>query len=398
MNSSEDLVYQVCKRSFLSFWSYANPRGKQKGKELCDILIVCDPDVIIVSVKDRKLTDRGDLSVDWARWRRNAIEDSCKQIYGAERWLKSAAHVVRGDGSRGLPFPKEPDLRIHRVAVAFGGEDRVPLQSGDFGKGFVHVFDEISFATVLREFDTIPDFVTYMMDTESLADRAKVVAGHPEIDLLPSYLLSGRRFPTKMTKVPVGDGTWGDFTAGDAFKSKRVADEGSYVWDDLIEYLSEDATMEHPNHDQPLSDTELVLRVMARESRFSRRLLGNALRQFLNLANQGALRTRLVKSSVSQVAYVFLALPSIVDREQRIAELANRCFIARGLNPQFTTVVGIATEREEDLEEHSVDYCYVNIPFWNDDYQRQLTSIQQRTKYFTATETTAMEQHEYPIG
>ena len=50
LNSTEQFVYRTCRKSFLSLWSYANPRGKP-GKELCDILIVCEPDLVIFSVK-----------------------------------------------------------------------------------------------------------------------------------------------------------------------------------------------------------------------------------------------------------------------------------------------------------------------------------------------------------
>jgi len=53
LDTSEEFVNWVCQQSSLSLWSYASPRGK-KGKELCDILVVCDPDIIIISVKDSK--------------------------------------------------------------------------------------------------------------------------------------------------------------------------------------------------------------------------------------------------------------------------------------------------------------------------------------------------------
>jgi len=57
-NESEQLVYDICKKSFLSIWSYANPFGKD-SKELCDTLIVCDSDIIIISGKDIRITDSG---------------------------------------------------------------------------------------------------------------------------------------------------------------------------------------------------------------------------------------------------------------------------------------------------------------------------------------------------
>jgi len=141
INESEKYTYDVCRKSFLSLWSYANPRGK-KGKELCDILVICGYDIIIISVKDIKPVDSGDPEIDWERWRKRAIEASAKQIYGAERWLQNNKVVIQNDGKKGLSVPPRKKQNIHRIAVAFGGEEQMPLYFGDFGKGFVHELNE----------------------------------------------------------------------------------------------------------------------------------------------------------------------------------------------------------------------------------------------------------------
>jgi aminoacyl-tRNA hydrolase len=39
---TEAFVHEVAKKSFLSLWSYASPEGKTHGREMCDILVVCD--------------------------------------------------------------------------------------------------------------------------------------------------------------------------------------------------------------------------------------------------------------------------------------------------------------------------------------------------------------------
>ena len=51
VNDSEQFVYDICLKSFLSLWSYINPQGKTPGKELCDVLVVCAPHIIVISVK-----------------------------------------------------------------------------------------------------------------------------------------------------------------------------------------------------------------------------------------------------------------------------------------------------------------------------------------------------------
>ena len=188
MTDSEQYVFDICQKSFLSLWSYPNPKGK-KGKELCDILVVCGDDIVIVSVKDIKPSDTGNLRVDWDRWTKKAIDSSVKQIYGAERWLKAATHVIENDGTDGLPLPPQDGHRVHRIAIAFGGQGKMPIYYGDFGKGFVHVLDEKAFDIILSELDTITDFVGYLTAKESyfLSGGQAVFEGNEE-DLLAIYL------------------------------------------------------------------------------------------------------------------------------------------------------------------------------------------------------------------
>jgi hypothetical protein len=49
--------------------------------------------------------------------------------------------------------------------------------------------------------------------------------------------------------------------------------------------------------------------------------------------------------SPSGVVYLFLAAPHGVDRKPRVAELRNRCLVARGLHKDAVSAIGIATER-----------------------------------------------------
>jgi hypothetical protein len=144
------------------FWKEGrpNPRG-EPGKELCDILVVCDPHVIIVSVKDVRLNAEK-KSTGFDRWQRKAVDASIKQIYGAQRHLSDKSRVIFKDGSPGLDLPPYASRKIHRIAVAFGSNGQAPLSSGDFEKGFVHVMHEQSFSELLTELDTITDLVDYL--------------------------------------------------------------------------------------------------------------------------------------------------------------------------------------------------------------------------------------------
>ena len=400
MNKSEELVSKLCTKSFLSLWSYPNPRrggrGKDTGKELCDIIVVCEPDVIIFSVKENGVTDSGDISVDWSRWRKRAIEKSCKQIYGAERSISNSTNVVTKEGNVGLPFPHVSCRRVHRVAIAIGSKGKIPIQFGNFGKGFVHVFDEVSLDIIMNELDTISDFVKYLIDKESLYDSGvKTRFSGGEEDLLALYLYNGKTFPISYDLIAIDDNLWAEFTKKKERRAKKEMDKVSYVWDRLIEIFSNDFQKGDLEFGNSLTEVEKVTRVMAREDRFCRRISGKMFMEFMELANQQKVRSRVVPSP-SGILYVFLACPHGEDREYRVAELAGRCFVIRGLNSDCTTVIGIATEQYEIGKGFSLDAVYLYKDAWTPEDQTQLEYLQKEVGYFTNHIQTQTQEDEYP--
>jgi hypothetical protein len=259
LNAAERFIFQLCRSSFLRLWSYANPQGKDPGKELCDVLVVCPPNVIIFSVKDVALKHGSRPEVGWSRWRKKAVEDSAKQIYGAERHIRSVTHVIRSDGSSGLALPKPPELRVHRVAVAAGSRGEVPIPFGDFGKGFVHVFDEIGAQTLLSELDTVTDFISYLIAKENFCRHVRPMIQREE-DLLAIFLQGNRRFPDEGCDVLIlADDLWDAFMKRPEVAAKQEADKVSYVWDGLIDALQETllATTWSPGHHPPTQNGRL---------------------------------------------------------------------------------------------------------------------------------------------
>lgn len=378
------------------------PQGKQRGKELCDVLVVCDPDVVIFSIKDIGFKETGDPALGWERWRKKAIDASCKQIYGAQRWTDSATNVITKDGEKGIAFPDPSRRRVHRVAVALGSEGEVPLTFGDFGKGFVHVFDEWSLEVVMNELDTISDFVKYLADKESLYARGVLTmfSSGGEEDLLAFYLHQGRQFPEEPDFLVFDGDLWATLTNKPEWKRRKEADKVSYAWDRLIETLYEDFSNQrmlsgHPFSATSLVETEPVLRVMAREDRFNRRMLSGALLEFLESAHSQGIGARMILS-LSGVKYVFLARPFGEGRQRRMEELALRCFVARGLEPAAQTVIGIATERPEPGKGHSLDALYLNKPAWTEEDQRNLELVQEELGYFATPRQSRLRGSEYP--
>lgn len=396
VNKSEAFVLQVSQRSFLSLWCYNNPRGKEPGKELCDILVVCHPHVIIISVKEVALKETGNPSLDFERWERRAVEASIKQIHGAERWLDSATQVIRSDGTPGLLLPPKSERRVHRVAVALGGREQVPIGSGDSGKGFVHVMDERSFYEVLTELDTITDLVDYLSATEALAARGcAVVINGSESNLLGWYLFNGRSFPTGSDLMIVGDDIWEKLQSKPEFGRRKEADQASYYWDRLIELLAGPNAKPSLEAGPALSQWELGLRAMARESRFSRRMLGDGIRDFFEQAKAGKLRSRVLRG-VSGTIYVFAYFIGGEDDELRQGELLCRCFIARHQTGSGDTVVGAGITKYVPGVGSGSDLVYMHVPQWSEAEDRKAAAMQADLGYFKGRKTRKVSVDEYP--
>lgn len=126
MTETQRFVYELSQSAFLPLWTYPNPQGKDSSKELCDVLVVCQPDIIIMSVKHCELHGNND-KVEKERWYRHAVEDSVKQIYGAERRLKSLQSVTTNGDKQTVDLGEPGQRKIHRIAVAIGSDGKCPL-------------------------------------------------------------------------------------------------------------------------------------------------------------------------------------------------------------------------------------------------------------------------------
>lgn len=395
INSSEAFVQHICRKSFLSLWCYNNPIGK-KHKELCDILIVCDPYILIISVKSVRFKADTESAAEFDRWERRAVDASVKQIYGAERWLQAAKHVVCNDGSLGVELPAAQSRQVYRIAVAFGSHERVSIKSGDFGKGFVHVMAEQSFLEVFTELDTVEDFVGYIRDKEAfLATHGPVVYFGSESNLLGLYLHDNRTFPAEGDFFLIQDDIWEAIQAKPEFKARKAADRESYAWDDLIANLAGDDGRKHPD-DLPLIDRERAVRGMAREDRFCRRALGKSFREFLQLATEGKLRSRIIQSP-SGALYVFVFFRKNELPRDRTAELGARCFVARGkINDGGHVVTGIGMSEYDPSIGSATDIMYLDLGDWTPDDDREAQRLENEFGFFHNRPVVHLRQDEYP--
>lgn len=82
LTPTEQLLKYFGERSFLRFWSHANPHVSP-WRELCDLLVICGDYVIIFSDKCNDFQSHNDQQVAWRRWYQRAIAKSVQQLNGA---------------------------------------------------------------------------------------------------------------------------------------------------------------------------------------------------------------------------------------------------------------------------------------------------------------------------
>jgi len=382
MNKSEEFVYNLCQKSFFRLWSYPNPRKKDSHKELCDVLVVCGNNVLLISVKEISIRESGDYKTDCDRWMRKAIDASVSQLYGADRILKTMTDVITSEGEEAIELPNITERKLYRIAIALGNKEKYPLKSGDFGSGLVHVFDEIAWFIIVNELDTIRDFTDYMHAKESLIENVRIIFSGEE-DLLAYYLSHDCKFglPVKdglKGNVFIEEGIWKEFSDDDKYIKYKQELEPSYAWDRIINILITDYFSGRYTEPIELKELDIVLRLMALEGRGNRLYLSEDLLDFFKKTDR--IRSRVLKS-LSGIVYVLLATERTIAREHRRAELLLRCMVMR-TEVDSHEIVGLATEKINGEQGFSIDIAYLNIPTITDELLAKIKEGQNRFNLF----------------
>ncbi len=244
------------------------------------------------------------------------------------------------------------------------------------------MLDEVSFSVLLQELDTVTDLLDYLHAKERLYESG--VRTHfegAEEDLLAFYIHQGCRFPSEYTDIVVDDSLWDELTQKEDYKRKKQADRSSVTWDQVVEKFCNDYLADQLEFTHNLTDTELVIRTMAREPRLCRRVLGQSFHEFLQLANARRVESRITPSP-SGTTYVFLSKDRSVPRRDRIAELGSRCFIARSMVRENSTVIGLSVQLLSPGHDAEVELMYLHKPEWTEEDSAAAESAKEQLGFF----------------
>lgn len=429
LTPSERILAELCDRSFLKLWTYPN-LFKKPSKELTDLLVVFGRDVIIFSDKSCAYPNTGNADLDWSRWYKKSIGKSAHQIDQAERWLRTYPGKVYLDARCMTPLPVTlppvGDMRIHRICVALNAVDRARLATGtgaliicptvqndarqftvgrtDQARGWVHVFDEASLAIVLSELSTISDFVHYLSAKEALFEGGQFMFAEAETDIMAYYLWNGREFPISSQPFQLQPNLWAQVEASPQFLVGREENRISTFWDSLIEYITDhflNETLEFGN-ELEMSEYELMVRVMASETRFFRRVLSKSILERAERAREQAISS-LLTSGQPNVNYVLLigrgdqGQDHAAYRADRASQLRARCIAAKAAKPERRFVIGFAMDAR-GVRGSSEDFVFMDTQDWSAEDLSRAERLRQQLGYFLpgrAIETRVVED-EYP--
>jgi hypothetical protein len=396
MTPSEKIVTSLCKKAFLSLWTMANPVKEKFKKELCDALIVFNENVIIISVKEIIYKETEDIQTGLERWNKAAIEKSIKQLKGAKRFLDSQSTIRSKEHNIIFNLPNLDIRRYHLLTVSLGCKRKIPISIPMEDDLFVHFVDEYSLDVLFRELDTASDFIEYLEKKEALYIPSKKIVMGAEEDILGYYLWNNRSFPEKADGMFFSDDIWKNIQERPEFNKRKELNQISYFWDKIIE---EFIAMRDPKlnsifgfFDDSNENVEKALRVLAKECRFSRRILSQA---FFDFQRDKNIASRVIQSYQKDVYYVFLKKPINFDRNDRIIELLARCLIVRDKINYNAKIVGLATE--DDISKgHSFDWLFYEKEILSDEDLRNAKSAINDLDLFKTPRFSTIHADEYP--
>lgn len=434
VTKSERYLAKLAEKSFLDLWSYPSPYRDQKlggnnkgdGKELCDLLVVCDKHVIIFSEKHIDWPN-GDINTAWLRWVKRAVKAASKQANGAERWINEHPDRIYLDRKCTIKFPidfpETTERTIHHVIVALGASDRckdyltnhkgslvidpslkgqmnwpnkidetVPFSIGDINPNgsYVHVLDDVSLKIIMEELDTIRDFTDYLQKKETFIRSGHLKKAHGEENLLAYYAIRTNEagehdFISDSGTYPIiiDNQHYEKWISDPRYIAKKDADKVSYAWDNLIttftKHMLGGTSITLDDFEFDLKQSELAVRYMALEMRFRRRNHGEAVLGALERGTQEDAFFRMMipqKDSADNETAFFIMTLKYQDRmdqkggyeQYRKKRTERATTYAQGIlekYPYLKRIIGISCEPPNQNRGASEDIVYAEQTNWS---------------------------------
>jgi hypothetical protein len=436
---TEQYLSQLCDRTFLNLWSYANPY-KADGKELCDLLAVFENNIFLFFDRESRKFEQssGDVQLTWDRWKKEAITKQIHTAAGAKRYILNNRDQIFLDSNRQTRFPLEipaGDLRVFKIVVAHGAKEACEQFSdknvyGSLGVSYeatpssaslpfivsldksdpVHLLDSHNLDLILGELDTLFDLQRYLETKEKAISRYDHLTYCGEEDLLAHYLLNfdsdSKSYMIGVkdegyNSLMIGEGEWHDFVASGPYQRRKAANQISYARDRLLHKTGRNALNGVLGGDSEVFRGKSAIHEMAKEPRVARRalseMMATSIKNFPDNAKGIVRNLSFMPSFYPDRGYVFLQLfhenRGDYDTEYRPirrAMLEIVCGAAKLKFPRLEKVIGIAIDAPKYSQMNSEDFILLDCDKWSEEDQAYYGDANKELRFF---QTSALKEH-----
>jgi hypothetical protein len=412
VTQTERVLADLCDKTFLKLWSFANP-FKADEKELCDLIAIFENHVFIFFDRESRKFDNTDkdIMLSWRRWKKKVIDKQIKTSNGAEKYIKSSSKIYL-DTKCTRTFPiniSASNIIIHKIIVAHGADHAcknfapnnisgslaisygIPRNGTSFPfmvnldkNNPVHVLDSHNLEIILGELDTFFDFISYIEAKEEAIQKLDCLCYCGEEDLLAHYFMNYNESKNKhyigtkdkkINGVFIGEGEWKDFSQSEIYNRRKLADKESYLWDNLLQYTCQNALDGTLMGNADIFNVQSAIYEMAKEPRFSRRALSEhmlkSIRNFPENMGHIVRNISFIPSFYKEKGYVFLQLKddNILDYDndyrpirQKMLKIA--CGVTKNKFTRLKKIIGIAIDAPKFSKKNSEDFILLNCENW----------------------------------
>jgi hypothetical protein len=166
----EELSQWFLEKSFFRDFVYRNPRGRKKGQELADAVVLFDDVVLMVQVK----TQCG--AHEPLAWATEKMLEAFKQLCATNDSLVGG-HIksLQNDFHGAIEY--QPSAYPNRIGLLILAHESTPYVAAELAPELltpdfpVHVFSLRDFAMVARRFDTAGDMITFLEVRGDVANK-----------------------------------------------------------------------------------------------------------------------------------------------------------------------------------------------------------------------------------
>lgn len=435
LNESENLLAELCEKTFLKLWSYANPY-KFNGEELCDLLAVFENHIFIFCSRSTKFNLDKEISVAWERWKRTAITEQLPSSRTAKKYILQNPDKIYLDQKCTIPLPvsiPKENIVIHKIIVAHGAKEACRKFSkeniyGSLGIAYfntnnyssyavrtdpfmvyldkddvIHIFDSHNLEIILSELDTYQDFVSYLTAKEQALKRHDSIIYCGEEDLLCNYLANIRSGKEGLVGVEennkavmIKEGGWKKFITQDFYKNRKLENKFSYlVWDKMIQKISQDAFDNMLLRGmESVFQRDSIIYEMAKEPRFSRRHLSYTLCDSIKLFLEKNIKDnyKIIFSRslfYKETGYVFYQTKfnDIIDysesaRLSRAGALEAACGIIRNKLSFLKKIIGVTIDVTTSGKWEFDIFLMLDCENWPDEKREHFDNLNKNLKLF----------------